>query len=94
MRVAQLGDAADVAGVQRGTSMRSRPCATERWFSFSRRSRVALNSSSPLVIAPEKSRKNVTSPTCGSDVVLKTCATTVQVVVRVDLDGLRRPRRP
>ena len=24
---------------------------------------------------PEKSRKNVTSPTCGSDIVLKTCAT-------------------
>ena len=59
---------------RRGTSMRSRPCATERWFSFSAPPRVALNSSSPLAIVPEKRRKNVTSPTCGSDVVLKTCA--------------------
>ena len=57
-----------------GISMRSLPCAIDRWFSFSAPLRVALYSSSPLSIVPEKRRKNVTSPTCGSDIVLKTCA--------------------
>ncbi len=54
--------------------MRSLPCAIDRWLSFSTPLRVALYNSSPLLIVPENSRKNVTSPTCGSDVVLNTCA--------------------
>ena len=70
----------------RGTSMRSFPCAIERWLSFSAPLRVALYSSSPLLIVPEKTRKKVTSPTCGSDVVLKTCAAHGAVVLGVDLD--------
>src|SRR5437879_6906516 len=56
-------------------SDRSLPTATHRWFSFSAASRGPFQTSWPFFTVPEYVRKYVTSPTCGSEMVLKTCAT-------------------
>src|SRR5437016_5041551 len=56
-------------------SIRSLPSVTHKWLSFSTASRGALYTSWPFRTVPEYTRKNVTSPTCGSEIVLNTCAT-------------------
>ena len=56
-------------------SDRSLPTATHKWFSFSATSRGAFQTSWPFFTVPAYVRKYVTSPTCGSEMVLKTCAT-------------------
>ncbi len=56
-------------------SVRSLPTATHKWFSFSIAWRGALKTSWPFFTMPEWIRKYDTSPTCGSEIVLKTWAT-------------------
>ena len=68
------------------TSMRSFPCATAMWPSFSTPLRVALKTSAPFATVPLRMRKKETSPTCGSLCVLKTHAAKGVLVLRVDLD--------